>query len=138
MATVSRHSQVIAAIVAVASGLLVAYMIHAHPEGLRVPAWVAYVAASAFGFAGLCLFAGAVGSIALQRWLGVAATASLFLVGTWVAFGPGERACSFSLPFLQSGGGDAACRGAFAIGAILVGLFLALALHRIIRNRPEA
>jgi hypothetical protein len=125
----------IAAVVAVASGLLVAYLIHAHPDDLRVPAWVAYVAASAFVLAGLCLSAGAAGNVGLQRWLGVAVTVSLFVVSVWVAFGPGERECSFSLPFFQSGASDAVCRGAFGIGAILVGLFLVLVLRQIIGNR---
>jgi len=116
----------------------VAYLIQAHPEGLHVPAWVAYVAASAFVLAGLCLFAGAVGNVGLQRWLGVAVTIWLFVVAAWVAFGPGERECSFSIPFFQSSASDAVCRGAFGIGATLVALFLVLVLRRIIGNRSEA
>jgi hypothetical protein len=112
-------------------------MIYFHPEGLRAPAWVAYVAASAFVLAGLCLLAGAVGNTSLQRWLGVAVTVSLFAVSVWVAFGPGQRECSISLPFVQSLAPDALCRGAFGVGAILVGLFLVLVLRRTIGNRSE-
>jgi hypothetical protein len=113
-------------------------MIYAHPEGLRVPAWVAYIAASAFVLAGLCLLAGAVGNTSLQRWLGIGVTASLFVVGVWVAFGPGRRECSISLPFVQSIAPDALCRGAFGVGAILVGLFLVLVVRRTVGNRSEA
>src|SRR5436305_7675744 len=105
VATASRRSQMIAAVVATPSGLLVAYLIHAHPEGLRVPAWVAYVAASAFVLVGLGLFAGVVGVVPLQRWLGVAATACLFVVSAWVAFGPGE----IEFPFLPRAVGEAVC-----------------------------
>src|SRR5437773_2335918 len=58
-ASVSRRTQLLGAAAAVTAGLVVAFMIHLHPEGLHVPAWVAYVAASAFVLAGLCLLAGA-------------------------------------------------------------------------------
>jgi hypothetical protein len=126
------------AVAIAAMGLLVGLMIHLHPEGLRVPAWVAYVAASAFVLAGLCLGAGVLGAGWLQRWLGVAVTLSLFVVSLWIAFGPGERECSMSLPFIQSIAPDALCRGAFGVGAILVGLFLALVLHRTIATQPVA
>ena len=71
----------------------------------------------------------------LQRWLGVAVTVSLFVVCAWVAFGPGQRECSVSLPFVKSITGDAICRGAFGIGAILMGLFLLLVLRRAFADR---
>jgi len=119
-------------------GLLVGVLIHIHPEGLRVPAWVAYVAASAFVLAGLCVGAAVIGVAWLQRWLGVAVTLSLFVVSLWIAFGPGERECSMSLPLIQSIAPDALCRGAFGVGAILVGLFLVLVLRRSIATQPDA
>jgi len=134
--SVSRRSQLITAAVVVALGLLVAFMVDVHPESLRIPAWVAYVAASAFVFAGLCLLASAITmTYRLQRWLGVAVTVSLFVVCAWVAFGPGQRECSVSLPFVKSITGDAICRGAFGIGAILMGLFLLLVLRRAFADR---
>ena len=135
---VSRRTQVIGAVVAVASGLLVGFMIHFHPEGLHVPSWVAYVAASAFVFAGLCLLAGAVEVNWLQRWLGIAVTLCLFVVSSWVAFGPGERECSMSIPLLQAVAPDALCRGAFGIGALLIALFLGLFVRRAISSASEA
>jgi hypothetical protein len=134
----SRSTQLVLAAVAVASGLLVGFLIYVHPEGLRAPAWVAYVAAFAFVLAGLSLLAGAIGAIALQHWLGVAITASLFAVALWVAFGPGERECSMSLSFVESIAPDAVCRSFFGVGAILVGLFLVLVLRRSFGRRPEA
>jgi hypothetical protein len=114
-------------------GLVVGVMIYAHPEGLRAPAWVGYVAAAAFVFAGLCLLVGALGAAWLQRWLGIAVTMSLLIVSGWIAFGPGERECTMSIPFLRTVAAEIACRGAFGIGSMLIGLLLGLVIHRAIR-----
>ena len=133
-ASVSRRTQLLVAAAAGTAGLVVAFMIHLHPEGLHVPAWVAYVAASAFVFAGLCLLAGALDIKWLQEWLGIAVTLSLFVVSLWIAFGPGERACSMSIPFVQTVAPDALCRGAFGLGALLVALFLGLLVRRALSS----
>jgi cytosine/uracil/thiamine/allantoin permease len=109
-------------------------MIHLHPEGLRVPAWVAYVAAAAFVLAGLCLFAGALEIDWLQQWLGIAVTLSMLVVSLWIAFGPGERECSMSIPFVQTVAPDALCRGAFGIGALLVALFIGVFVRRALSS----
>ena len=138
MEATSRRAQLIGAVAALAAGILTGFMIHGHPEGLRVPAWVAYVAASAFVLTGLCLLAGAFGVIWLQRWLGIAVTLSLFAVSLWVAFGPGARECSMSIPFLQTVAPDVLCRGAFGAGSLLIGLFLGLVAHRALGSNPEA
>ena len=81
---------------------------------------------------------GALEALRVQRWLGTAVAISLFAVSLWVAFGPGERACSMSIPFLQTMAPDALCRGAFGIGSLLIALFLGVFLYRAIRSRPEA
>ena len=134
MATVPRRTQFIGAVVSVAAGLVVGFMIHLHPEGLRVPAWVAYVAAAAFVLAGLCLLAGAMEIPWLQQWLGIAVTLSMLVVSLWIAFGPGERECSMSIPFVQTVAPDALCRGAFGIGALLVALFVGLLVRRALSS----
>jgi hypothetical protein len=118
----------------IAVGLIVGALIHLHPEGLRVPAWVAYVAASAFALTGLSLLAGALEAIRLQRWLGVAVALSLLAVGSWIAIGPGERACSMSIPFLRTAAPEAVCRGAFGLGALLVALVLGVLARRAIKS----
>jgi hypothetical protein len=133
-----NRSQLLMAAATALMGVLVVTLIYLHPEGLRVPAWVAYVAGSAFVLAGLCILAVVIGAVWLQRLLGVAVALSLFVVGSWVAFGPGQRECSISLSFLQGVGPDILCRSAFAIGAILVGLVIVLAIHRFISRRSEA
>lgn len=132
----SRRTQLIGGFAAAAAGLLVAFMIHAHPENLRVPAWVAYVAASAFVLAGLCLLAGAIGVAWLQQLFGIAVTLSLFSVSAWIAFGPGERECSMSIPLLQTTSPDALCRGAFGFGTLLIALLLGLIVLRALRSKP--
>jgi cytosine/uracil/thiamine/allantoin permease len=134
MATIPRRTQFIGAVVAVAAGLVAGLMIHLHPEGLRVPAWVAYVAAAAFVLAGLCLFAGALEIDWLQQWLGIAVTLSMLAVSLWIAFGPGERECSMSIPFVQTVAPDALCRGAFGIGALLVALFIGVFVRRALSS----
>ena len=134
MTTVPRRTQFIGAVVSVAAGLAVGFMIHLHPEGLRVPAWVAYVAAAAFVLAGLCLLAGAMEIPRLQQWLGIAVTLSMLVVSLWIAFGPGERECSMSIPFVQTVAPDALCRGAFGIGALLVALFVGLLVRRALSS----
>ena len=133
-----NRSQLLMAAATTLLGVLVVMLIYLHPEGLHVPAWVAYVAASAFVLAGLCILAMVIGMVWLQRLLGVAVALSLFVVSLWVAFGPGPRECSVSLSFVQGVAADALCRGAFAIGAILVGLFIVLAIYRIVSKRSEA
>jgi cytosine/uracil/thiamine/allantoin permease len=137
VATISHRTQLIGAVAAVAVGLVVGSMIYLHPEGLRVPAWVAYVAATAFVFTGVCLLAGAAEINWLQRWLGIAVTLSLLVISLWIAFGPGERECSMSIPFLQTAVADGLCRGAFGIGALLVALLLGLLVRRVIWNSSE-
>lgn len=137
MAAISPRTRLIGATAALAAGIVTAFMIQVYPEGLRVPAWVAYAAASAFALAGLCLLAAAAGVSWLERWLGIAVTLSLFTVSSWVAFGPGERECSMLIPFLQTVAHDVLCRGVFAFGSLLIGLSLCLFVYRAMRSNPE-
>jgi hypothetical protein len=134
----SRRQQAVAAIIAMAAGVLVVFLVHLHPEGLRAPSWVVYIAASAFVFAGLCLLAGAIEINWLQPWFGIAVTLCLFAVSLWVTFGPGDRECSMSIPLLRTLAPDALCRAAFGTGALLIALFLALMVRRAITRKTEA
>jgi hypothetical protein len=119
-------------------GLLVDFLIYAHPEGLSVPVWLGYLAGFTFVLAGLCLLAGAFALVSLQRWLALAIVTSLFVVSFWVALGPGQRQCSVTLPFIQTIVPGTVCRAAFGVGAGLVGLLLVLGLSRFIANRSSA
>ena len=135
MAQFSRRTQWIAAVGAMAAGVVVIYAIHAHPEGLRVPAWVAHMAASTFVIAGLALVAGLFELDWLQRGLGLAVTVVLLVVFAWIAFGPGERACSVSIPLMRTDASALMCRGAFGAGAVLMAVFLGLLLWRTLSGR---
>jgi hypothetical protein len=113
-------------------------------KGGDAPAWVVACAASIFVLAGGLLvlrsfMGGDVNDQELPRgapfWLraiyyvaGLGVVAALATIGTWVAFGPGERAFSVSIPFLGSGpGNEWIGRAAFGIGAALTWLFFVIA-----------
>ncbi len=115
-----RRQRMLGALVSTVAGLLTAVVITLRPEGLHVPAWVAYVACAAFVFAGLTIMADEFALRRTHAWLAVACVASLWVPGAWVAFGPGVRECSVSGPFLSGIGSDVVCRGAFGLGALIV------------------
>lgn len=127
----SRRTQFTAAACSIAVGVLVAVMVDLHPEGLRAPAWVAYAAAAAFVLAGACLASAALAIAWLQRWLVLGVVACLFAVTAWIAFGSGARECSVSFGFIAGLAPDALCRSAFDVGALLLGIVLALVLRRL-------
>jgi len=130
-APISRRKQLAAAACSIAAGLLVAGMVHGHPEGLRTPAWIAYVAGAAFVLAGACLASAALAIAWLQGWLVLGVVGCLFAVTAWIAFGPGARECSVSFGFLAGVAPEALCRGAFGGGALLLAVVLALVLRRL-------
>ncbi|HVE88650.1 MAG TPA: hypothetical protein VNA44_03035 [Burkholderiaceae bacterium] len=117
------------------AGLLTAAMITLHPEGLNVPAWVAYVACAAFVFAGLTIMADEFALGRMYAWLVIACVVSLLVPGAWVAFGPGARECSVSGPFLSGIGSELVCRGAFGLGAVIVAALLVWIVLRSLRQR---
>lgn len=128
----ARRQRILVALVSTVAGLLTAAMIYLHPEGLHVPAWVAYVACAAFVFAGLTLLAHELGLHRTYAWLVVACVTSLLVPGAWIAFGPGIRECAVSAPFLSGIGSDLMCRGAFGLGAVIVAALLVwIVLHAL-------
>jgi hypothetical protein len=116
------------------------------PKGVHAPLWVVTCAGLAFLLAGLTVALGAASPatdsdgalppsapLALrmtQYLVGLAIVASLALVGSWVAFGPGERyfTTSVSLPFWSDtrAANEWSGRIAFGIGAVLTWLFFVL------------
>ena len=105
-------------------GLLVAWIVGMQPDKLRAPPWVAYVAASCFGVAGLAVFLHASASRKTYAWLVACLLCLMALVSAWVAFGPGERQCS-ATPLLAS---ELGCRIAFALGTFVLLGFVAAAV----------
>ncbi len=94
-----RRQRLLGALLSTMAGSLAAAMIYLRPEGLHVPAWVAYAACAAFVFAGLTIMADEFALRRVHAWVVVACVASLLVPGAWVAFGPGVRKCSVSGPF---------------------------------------
>ena len=132
-----RRQRLLGALVSTVAGLLTAAMIYLNPEGLHVPAWVAYVACAAFVFAGLTIMAHEFALHRAHTWLVFACVASLLVPGAWVAFGPGMRECSVSGPFLSGVGSDLVCRGAFGLGAVIVAAILVWIVVRALRGRSD-
>ena len=114
-------------------GLLVVWAIYARPQGLRVPAWVAYAAAAAFVGGGGALIAAACESKKLEAAFGLIALLGLLVPFLWVALGPGPQECSVYLPFISTAGAEWLCRGGFGIASLLGLLILVLFLRRALR-----
>jgi hypothetical protein len=123
---------------AVVAGLGTAAVIYARPEGLNAPAWVAYTACAAFVFAGLCIVAAESRLAGLHAWLSVATIAAMLGPGAWVAFGPGARPCTFSLPFVTGPASGWVCRCMFGFGAVVLAGLLVWAVRLALRGRAGA
>ena len=130
-----RRQRLLGALVSTVAGLLTAVVIYLRPEGLHVPAWVAYVACAAFVFAGLSIMAHEFALHRTHTWLVVACVASLLVPGAWIGFGPGVRECSVSGPLLSGMGSELMCRGAFGLGAVIVAALLVWIVWRALRGR---
>lgn len=64
-----------------------------------------------------------------QYLLGLGIISSLAAIATWIAFGPGRRAFTVTLPFAGRGPGDETVgRVVFGIGAVLMWVFLVVFL----------
>ena len=136
--------------------LLAVGIIPGAEASLEAPRWMVATAGLAFVLAGAAVIVGyaVAGGAApdgdlppgTPRWvrvtqslLGLGIIVSLAAVGTWVAFGPGPRSLSVTLPFVGRGPGDETVgRVAFGIGAVLMWIFLVVfvvvSVQRIRRN----
>lgn len=105
------------------------------PKNLHGPLWIVLSAGLAFFLGGAAVIlqvlgrANAQGELpaqapfwmrAAQYLIGVAIFASFGAIGSWIAFGPGERAFSGSFGFFDGNVGAAIGRTAFGIGAVIV------------------
>jgi hypothetical protein len=108
-----------------------------HPEGLKVPAWVAYAAAAAFVLAGFVIFAVEARRARLYRWLVVALLVAMLTPGAWIAFGAGDRACTVGSGLLDFGASGLTCRAPFGVGAILLAVMTFVAF-RAARSDKDA
>jgi hypothetical protein len=114
-------------------GVLTAVLVYTHPEGLRAPAWVVYAACGSFVLAGLSIVASSAGHSRVQTWLAIGVMAAMVVPGMWIAFWPGPRVCSVSVPFASGTAQGMPCRVAFGSGAIMVGALVVWAVARALK-----
>jgi hypothetical protein len=121
--------------------LLAVGIIPGAEASLEAPRWVVAAAGLAFVLAGAAMIVGyAVAGGAgpdgdlppgTPRWvrftqtlLGLGIIGALAVIFTWIAFGPGPRAFTITLPFAGRGPGDETLgRAMFGIGAVLIWAF---------------
>jgi len=124
--------------------VLVGLHVLSPPSRTDAPGWVVVLCGLVFAYAGLAVIArGVLGLDEAQRdlpetaptWIkavywfgGVAVCAALAGIGSWVAFGPGERHFSMSGP-VAGAAGEGVGRAVFGIAAVLTWL-IAAALAR--------
>ena len=116
---------------AILLGAVVAILVTLHPEQLKAPAWIAYLAAAIFSLAGVTGLARAHHRNRLADTLICLVLGGMFLMSLWISLGPGPRNCKINLAGIDP---ELGCRSAFGLGAILIGLMLAIALTGIRRN----
>jgi hypothetical protein len=105
------------------------------PDNVNGPLWILLCAGLAFFLAGTAIVLQAFGRAndhgefpagapswlrVVQYLIGVATFASFGAIGSWIAFGPGERAFSGSFFFLSAENNPVVGRTAFGIGTIIV------------------
>jgi hypothetical protein len=120
---------------ALAAGVFVAAMVTLNPEGLRAPAWVAYLAAALFALAGAVSLARTYQRPLIADGLVCVVLSGMLVVGLWVSLGPGPRQCLGRISGTGVVASELACRSAFGVGALLVGGMLALAVRGWLRRR---
>ena len=106
-------------------------------QNLHAPLWIVFLAGLAFFLGGAAaILQGAGGADAngelpadAPRWMraaqslfGLAIFAVFAVMASWVAFGPGERHITATVPFFSGPANEWIGRGAFGIGAVIIWL----------------
>ncbi|MGY3265593.1 hypothetical protein [Lysobacter sp. HA35] len=121
----------------IAVGVFTAGMIALYPEGLNAPAWVAYLAATAFVVAGCAQLASAFNRPRLGETLALAIVGLMLLIELWVAAGSGARRCLVSGIGASGVGSGSVCRGVFAASAVLLAAMLLIGLRGWWKRRSD-
>ena len=116
------------------AGLLVAILIHAYPENLRAPIWVAYAAAAPFGLAGLSLVGSALGFGRAAAWCVCLLLAAMAAIPAWIALGSGSRQCMLTSVGAHSAASESICRGTFGLASVVAGVMLVVAVRSALRR----
>ena len=96
-------------------------------EDINGPPWLGFAAGGIFTAGGLSIMLAPRSSLAANLF-GLLSLAGLAMLGNWIAFGAGERACSgsISLPLMwrESDFSGLGCRIPFGLGALITDAFL--------------
>jgi hypothetical protein len=115
-------------------GLWLAYVVWSRQPGLLVPPVVGYLAAAAFGAAGLTLLLQARGYARAATAPALLVVVALAGIGAWVGFGPGSRRCEAGIGVVPFVPGEVVCRAVFGAGAVLTGLIAVLMIRATLRR----
>lgn len=124
-------------IVAILAGLGTAAGVHYRPEGLNAPAWVAYLACGVFVAGGASVLLRSAGRERLAAWVTFTIPVAFTVIAGWIAFGPGARSCTASMPFLTTAAGDGTCRTVFGVSALLCAAMTALFARGLLRGEAR-
>lgn len=137
MSQAASRVQLMMGITTAGAGLALALVITLHPENLRTPGWVAYLACLAFGAGGAAAIARSYGRDRLANAFVCLLLATFAITGYWIAFAQGPRACHVRTAGISSAGGAAACRTAFGVGAAIVTVMFLVAVRAFFRTQPK-
>jgi hypothetical protein len=120
--------------VAVAAGVLTAVLIYVHPESLRVPRWVAYVACGAFVLAGFAVIAQSGGASVAYRWLVVGVIGAMLVPPLWAALGVSPPTCSAEVLGSLIIPAGVACRALWAVSSLLLAVIFIMVVRWALRG----
>lgn len=113
-------------------GAMLTALVALHPEGLKAPAWVVYVAAVVLACAGSSALARGYGRPSAADALICLVLAGMLAVSAWVALGSGARQCVAGAS--GTAAPELACRSAFGAGALILGALLLVAVRGWLRR----
>ena len=106
-------------------------------EDINGPPWLGFVAGGIFAAAGLSIMLAPRSSLAANLF-GLLSLAGLAMLGNWIAFGAGERACSgsisLSLMWSESDFSGLGCRIPFGLGALITDAFLCYLMVSVLQK----
>jgi hypothetical protein len=106
-------------------------------EDINGPPWLGFVAGGVFAAAGLSIMLAPRSSLAANLF-GLLSLAGLAMLGNWIAFGAGERACSgsisLSLMWSESDFSGLGCRIPFGLGALITDAFLCYLMVSVLQK----
>ena len=106
-------------------------------EDINGPPWLGFAAGGIFTAGGLSIMLAPRSSLAANLF-GLLSLSGLAMLGNWIAFGAGERACSgsisLSLMWSESDFSGLGCRIPFGLGALITDAFLCYLMVSVLQK----